>query len=168
MAIAVIGLFAGLRVFGFSLPAQTSPPGPATAALDVRITVQPNQAVRLNWTDLGSNYAYTVWGNGSLAGCDWAPCPNTNTWPIRSLTWIDPRPADTIGRAYRVVAVSLTTGDRGRLVSATLLNSISQTTVAVLLNSAIGTNLGVTFLPTSGVAIYKILYETVDPFAARF
>ena len=158
-AIATVGLCAGLWVFGFSLHAQTSPPGPAMSELRMQITVQSNQTVRLDWTDIGSNYAYAVWNNGSLAGCDWAPCPNANTWPIRSLTWTDPRPIGAIGRAYRVVAVSLTTGDRGRFVSATLLNSIPKTTVAALLSQ-----LGVTLKPTSGVAVYKILYETVDPF----
>ena len=46
MAIAAIGLYAGLGVLSFRCTAQMNSPGPLAAALEVRITVQPNQAVQ--------------------------------------------------------------------------------------------------------------------------
>jgi hypothetical protein len=117
--------------------------------------------VDLSWSGLNSAFAFTVEVSSSQsAGNSWQAAP-ASVWPIRSLSWRDPLRTGQSPRFYRVAATSAN-ADRGKFVSVTSFGLLD---IAEL--KALFAQFGVPLSPATGVNLYKLNYETVNPFLVR-
>ena len=115
----------------------------------------------LGWTDLGSAYTYTVqvrdtWGPGV-----WLSLGPPNQWPITTNGWTDLQPPASGTRFYRVVAQALSV-QRGRLLSTDFIATLTKTDIAT-----VAASYGLPIQAEQDVVVYKLTYETVDPFGGR-
>jgi Secretory lipase len=137
---------------------------PRCVGADVPLSIVQSSVDRfglaLNWSDLGTNSAYTVEVQDSLFGGAWLPAP-ASVWPISSESWKDPRLARNKAEFYRVT-VSPAVAQRGKLLSADSLGLLSAADI-----QAAFTQVGIPLPAGSAVRLYKILYETVNPFNLR-
>ena len=111
----------------------------------------------LSWTHPFAGWTYDVQSQETL-GAPWSPAPGGSG--LGAKAWSETRPAPDGGRWYRVVA-NPPPGSRGRLVSAAKVTSYSVGTLGFLFAFA-----GVPLVPQHDVDVYKLVYETVDPFGA--
>jgi beta propeller repeat protein len=59
----------------------------SAAKLDLFMSMQ---LPTISWTELGTNWCYTVESCSSLVDAAWQPCVPTNQWPISTNTWSVP------------------------------------------------------------------------------
>ena len=145
----LIVCFVGI-VFSTTLEAQT---------LSMKIQSQGDRTVKLNWIDLGDSFTYTVEFRPTLEESNWNPVPRTEGWPARIVSFEDTLEEGVGSRFYRILASPIAQiGDRGKLVSAELVDEVS----AFQLNFALALSGIDSFIAQQGVKIYKINYETID------
>jgi hypothetical protein len=102
---------------------------------------------------------YTIQAQDSLSPGGWAPAP-ASVWPINSLFWKDPRLPQSKAQFYRAVVYPSTPAVRGQIVSATSLGAMSPADI-----QAAFAQIGVPLLrATNGVNLYKLVYQTINPF----
>jgi pimeloyl-ACP methyl ester carboxylesterase len=80
-------------------------------------------------------------------------------YPISSNAWLASSTTNAT-RFFRVLPVPA--AQRGKLISASLSNTLSTATLAFLFNAA-----GVPITPQYSVRLYKVVYETITPLGAR-
>jgi hypothetical protein len=117
--------------------------------------------VRLDWTDSGAGYNYTVQSRDVL-GEDglWVLPEAGQPWPIPFLTWTDQRPPALAARFFRVLAVPA--AQRGMVLSVSAPSSYTRATIGFIFSVA-----GIPIVPQYDVRSYTVVYETIDPVGAR-
>ncbi len=80
------------------LPTELSPS--AFVVLEIRVTEE--DGVSLSWSDLGSNFVYTVEYCDSLTEASWSPCSPVEQWPTAASTWMDMTVSGNGTRFYRI------------------------------------------------------------------
>lgn len=119
--------------------------------------IQPD-GVALEWNaDAGA--AFTVQTRDTFQGGLWVDAPALDPWPITTPRWLDPRPVAG-PRFYRVLAVE--PAQRGRILASSELNRYS-----VLQLNLIFTFGGVPVTALHEVVVYKLVYETLNPWGGR-
>ena len=116
--------------------------------------------VALEWSGAGTNSDYTIQTRAGLGASLWLLPPATNPWPIASTSWTDTTPISNSNRFYRVIAVPL--AQRGKVITNQLGSLLTTNLIALLLNGA-----SVPLAPQYRVQLYKLSYETIDPWGAR-
>ena len=137
------GLWSGIRLGSRAflwlalgwLAVASLPTLPAAPRLSVSSIVSGAGGSVLSWTDLGTNYTYTVQSREVLGTGNWQSCPDPSGWPIQATQWRDTRPANVAARYYRVVAVPVP-GQQGRLISSAIVASMSSIQLAGLFQLA--------------------------------
>ena len=115
--------------------------------------------LQLEWQDAAADRAYTVQTRERLEGGLWVAAPADTPWPLRTLRWVDPRPAGPM-RFYRVLAV--TPAERGKVLATAELGLYSKAQLNFLFQLA-----GVPVTAQYDVAALAVTYETVDPWGGR-
>lgn len=124
---------------------------------DLELSVDASTTA-LKWANLDVPAGYTVETRDSFSPSNgWVPAP-ASVWPISAQSWQDPRLRTGSARFYRLV-VSPAAAERGKLLSATELSSLSPAQI-----QAIYGQVGVPLPAQSGVRLFKLSYETVSPF----
>lgn len=126
-------------------------------AFPLRIQINSNQTATLSWAASQAGRVHLVQFRDSLSGTQWFACPSIYQWPVAATNWTVTNLAAAPSRFYRVVASA--PAERGKLLSSTLVRSMSQFEIALTFSLA-----GIGITPQSGVRIYKLVYETVDPY----
>jgi pimeloyl-ACP methyl ester carboxylesterase len=129
-------------------------------ALRITNTSQVGGALSLAWSDLGPNTAYTVQARDGLDAGLWLNVPATQPWPIQTRSWADARPMTAPMRFYRLRAAPR--AERGKVLSTSLTATYTKSLLAFLLAS-----MNVSMAPQNGVLLYKVVYETIDPWGGR-
>ncbi len=140
-------LFVATCFFGL-VPLRALPP---TVALKTPAKLETG--ARLEWTASSPELEFTVEARNALGTGDWTPLSG-QAWPIPAREFVDG--ADGDSRFYRVVGTPIV-GERGRLISTTLVTNLSQFQIQILFGFG-----GIPITPQSGVKVYKVIYETVD------
>ncbi len=134
------------------------------AAAEPLVAIQQSfiqrSAIGLSWSGLGSDFGYTIEVQDSVIGTMWRPAP-ASVWPIDVAAWVDPRLARSKTQFYRVVA-SVAAAERGRLLGAESLGALSSAQL-----EAAFLQVGVRLPAASAVRLFKIRYETINPFELR-
>lgn len=141
---------AWLACAGLSATAQSAPSFFLTST---------GSGLQLGWPAGPASSAYTIQFQDTLTDGIWRRPDSPVPFPLSSNSWLDPGGLGS-GRFYRLVTVPA--AQRGKLLSATLSNTLSTATLAFLFNAA-----GVTITPQYSVRLYKLDYETVTPLGAR-
>jgi hypothetical protein len=110
--------------------------------------------VVLDWDVPGEGWSFEVEEAGD-AGSAWIPSPGGVTGMTRR--WLDPRVADASSRLFRVISRPPMV-ERGRLISAERTATYSIPTLTFMF--AFG---GVPVTPQHEVEVYRLVYQTVDP-----
>ena len=128
--------------------------------LEITSIVQSTNGIRVVWTNSLPGYAFTLQARDSLSVGNWSNAPTRYRWPGLMNRWVEPGKLLGGARLYRVMAEPAPLPQRGRVLSSTLVQSLSVATIQATLQ-----NYG---LPAAQarwpVRFYKVLYETVDPF----
>lgn len=122
--------------------------------LKVEVPTLETGKVKLAWSVPGDGWSFRVEESGALGGT-WVTAPGGEVGAVRS--WLDGRLAEGDGRVFRVVATAPEV-PRGRLISAEKTAGYTTSQLAFLF--AFG---GVPLTPQYNVDVYKLVYETVDP-----
>ena len=108
--------------------------------------VDPNQVeVRVGGRTVATLLRHRADELGLAEGAPWTPALAAR---------VDAAAAEA--RFYRVVGTPIV-GERGRLISTTLVTNLSQFQIQLIFGFG-----GIPITPQSGVKVYKVLYETVD------
>lgn len=127
-------------------------------SLAVRAEQVATNGVVLNWNSLGADFAYTVQIRDAFAGATpFANAPGA-VWPMPAISWTDTAAAPHSQRFYRLVATPMAPVTRGRLVTSSELPSYSAVDLTLYLMLY-----GIQVSQPSGVDLYKLIYETIDP-----
>ncbi len=127
-------------------------------ALYITGIVRSTNGISITWTNVNPGYAYTVEWTPELGNAPWQPAPFADTWPITTAAWTDQRPEGAAG-FYRVKAEAVQPIDRGKLLFATRLEHLETNMIAQQFESN-----GIPVFPQLPVDVYKLDYETIDPF----
>lgn len=126
-------------------------------ALPPSVHLQPPSesatGVRLEWSSSSPELEFTVESREALDAGKWSPVAGAQ-WPVRGSVHLDSGPAGA--RFYRVLGTPIP-GDRGRILSTTLVTNLTQLQIQLIF--AFG---GVPVTPQTGVKVYRLIYETVD------
>ncbi len=114
---------------------------------------------RLAWDSSLTGMAYTVQFKDTLQDSIWRLPDSGVPFPVGSDSWLDPVPTNVI-RFYRVVGVPV--AQRGKVLSATLSQTLSTSAISLLFTLG-----GVQVTPQYNVRLYKVVYETIDPWGGR-
>ena len=146
------------RGIGFFLIAQM---GWISLAQTLNVSIEDvgERNVRLSWPDLGDGFVYTVEFSEALSSGIWKPLPHENGWPDRILGLTDRLSDGATQRFYRIIATpQATEGERGRLISAESIASVSPLQLNFVLAVA-----GIESIQAEQSArVFKVVYETVD------
>ena len=123
------------------------------------VLTSTGSGLQLSWPAGPASSAYTIQFQDTLTDGIWRRPDSPVPFPLSSNSWVDVAGMGS-GRFYRVVTVPA--AQRGKLLSATLSNTLSTATLSFLFNAA-----GVTITPQYSVRLYKLDYETVTPLGAR-
>jgi hypothetical protein len=126
-------------------------------AADLQIQQAGDGGLLLSWPGQGSNKVYTLQQAGDLTRPYWTPLFPWDDWPITNLTY-----TDTIGaQAARFYRLGIT--ERGRVVSLTLQETISVSTISlIILLAEFQYGIDIPFSAAHSVDIYRVQYETLD------
>jgi hypothetical protein len=114
---------------------------------------------RLSWSDAGAGFDYTLQVRGSVKADPWLTPRGAVPWPLTVREWRTAAPA--FGTAfYRVAAVRHAI--RGQLLPSQGSNLYSSAQINFGLMLA-----GVPMAVTNDVRVYRMVYETVDPWGGR-
>ena len=137
---------------------RSASPQPPTPDLQV---IQPAPGgVGLGWADSGADFDYTIQYRMALGPGAWIAPRWSRPWPVSAREWVDPAAGPAGSRFYRVLAVNR--AQRGAVVRV----DPNGTYPAWMINFALA-NLQVGLTVTNDVDLYKVLYETVDPWGGR-
>jgi hypothetical protein len=114
---------------------------------------------QLNWPSLEAGVAYTVQFQDAIQDQIWRLPDSPVPFPLSSNSWVDVSTTNTT-RFYRVLSVPA--AQRGKILSATLSNTVSTASLAIFFGLA-----GINITPQYDVRLYKIVYETITPWGAR-
>ena len=129
------------------------------ASLQLSISPNPTNLIGLQWTDLGSNYSYIVQSRPNVSAGAWLNHPPTYLQSGRTNSWTPSIPPPFATQFYRISGSNAPAAGRGKLRSSTLTHTYTTFEIAFIFAQA-----GVQLTPTYAVKLYKVLYETVDPF----
>jgi Secretory lipase len=130
-----------------------------TNLLRISAVSRSDNGWRLAWDSSLTGRAYTVQFKDALQDGIWR-LPNSGVpFPVSADTWLDPAPTNLI-RFYRVVGVP--SAQRGEVLSAKLSQTLSASAIGLLFTLA-----GVPVTPQYNVQLYKVVYETIDPWGGR-
>jgi Secretory lipase len=146
-------LLVSFALLSRSILAQT----PAT----LQLNASGNGAIgwHLSWPSNSADLSYTVQFQDTVQDVIWRSPSSPVPFPLSSNSWTDPFRTN-LSRLYRVVGVP--SAQRGKIISATLTNTLSTANLAILFGLA-----GVNITPQYDVRLYKIVYETITPLGAR-
>ena len=149
--------FAGVLAGLFLVAAHCQP----TSQFSIESISLSAEGVQLNWADQGQSQAYTVQSRDNLGEAIWLTVRAAQPWPISSPQWLDQRPLASGTRFYRILSVGAS--QRGKVLGVTSVGTYSTNTINFLLglNGITGQNV------QYGAALYKLDYETVDPWGGR-
>jgi hypothetical protein len=137
---------------------------PLRAAEDPVVTVVDSSADRfgftLNWSNAGSQFGYTVEVRDSLSAGAWSPAP-ASVWPMPGTVWKDPRLANGAAQFYRVVTLAAA-ARRGGLLGADSMGVLSPADIQKAFS-----DIGIPLPVGGGVRLYRVRYETINPFDLR-
>lgn len=139
-------------------PCAEAQDGLGSPTLTVAARRLPAGALRLEWPSLGPDLAYTVQTRDRFGDGLWVLAPSGVPWPTALTEWTAPREAGM--QFFRVLAVPM--AERGKILSATLLDTLSRVTIQFLFNSA-----GIPIQAQYDVQVYKLVYETIGPWGGR-
>jgi pimeloyl-ACP methyl ester carboxylesterase len=125
----------------------------------ISATEPPGTDVTLRWSNAGAGWAYTVQTRASLDKGVWLSRSDRRPWPITEEEWTD-SPGAGPTRFYRLLAVPV--AERGRLLTVSHAATMTLPEIALLLGFA-----EIPVAPQYPVEIYKLVYETVDPWGGR-
>lgn len=149
-----VGFVVGVPTLAAEPLLAVASPGQVRATLD-------SAGIQLTWPSLTNNAAYTVESLATWSGQSaWSPAP-ASVWPVASLTWHDPLLPLGEARFYRVTS-SPVLAVRGRLLSTTALGPLTPAQI-----QAIYSQNGVPIPAEGGVQLFKLTYETINPFNVR-
>jgi hypothetical protein len=112
---------------------------------------------QLNWSFPFAGWTYEVQSQEQLGG-PWSVAPFGSG--LVQPTWSETRPGAHASRWYRVAATP-PPGTRGRLVSAVKFTSYTKLTLTFFYQLQ-----GIPLVPQYDVDVYKLVYETIDPYGA--
>ncbi len=138
-------------------PAATAQP---TGPVQIATAPLAPSGLALQWTDAGTNTAYTVQAREGWGESLWLLPPATNPWPVAGTSWVETTPTTNTSRFYRVIAVPA--AQRGRVLTNAFVRTVSTFEISLLLGY-----LQVSLTPQFPVDLYKVQYETIDPLGAR-
>lgn len=142
--VVTCGFGAGVAAVADGLPSR----------LQLALPTLESGRVRLQWEVPGVGWKFQIEEAEALGG-PWVTAPGGQELTAR--TWLDERPAVGSGRVYRVVA-SPPEVARGRMISSEKIATYSTANLVFLF--AFG---GVPVTPQHEVEVYRVVYETVDP-----
>jgi hypothetical protein len=134
--------------------------GQSAAAPQITGLTLSGQTALLTWTPASQGQAFTVQYRDLLSDGVWLNGWGSQPWPIAVSQWADLEPPQGRLRFYRVLAVPA--AQRGKLLASTTTTSLSLFELTLLLVAQ-----GIPVTPQYGVKVYKLVYETVDPFGGR-
>jgi hypothetical protein len=114
---------------------------------------------QLIWPTNGTGVAYTVQYQDTVQDGIWRSPDSPVPFPLSSNAWFDLSTSNS-ARFYRVLSVPA--AQRGKLLSASISNTLSTTTLAFLFSAA-----GLNITSQYNVRLYKLVYETITPLGAR-
>jgi pimeloyl-ACP methyl ester carboxylesterase len=114
----------------------------------------------VHWNDAGPGFVYSVQSRQSLDEGIWLTRSQERPWPTPALQWQIDLDDEAARSFYRVLAVPAAT--RGDLISITALPSLSLFEIGFLFVAA-----EIPVVPQHAVDVYKIVYETIDPWGGR-
>src|SRR5678810_617064 len=146
-------LLVSFALLSRSILAQTPP--------TLQLNASGNGAIgwHLSWPSNSADLSYTVQFQDTVQDVIWRSPSSPVPFPLSSNSWTDPFRTN-LSRLYRVVSVPA--AQRGKIISATLTNTVSAVNLAILFGLA-----GVNVTPQYDVRLYKIVYETITPLGAR-
>lgn len=147
------GLGMGLLALALSVASEVSAEG-LPSRLNVGTPVLEGGRVKLAWEIPGSGWRFRVEESATVGG-NWVLASGGEVGTAR--TWTDSAPAVDAGRVFRVLAEPPPVV-RGNLVSATKTTTYTTATLTFLFAFA-----GVPLTPQHNVDVYKVVYDTVDP-----
>lgn len=121
--------------------------------VEMKPPVRGAAGTQLEWNASTPELEFTVEVRDALGSGEWLPLPGVS-WPRTERQMLDG--GDSGARFYRVVGTPIV-GQRGRVVSATLVTNLSQLQIQLIFTFA-----SIPISPQSGVKVYKLIYETVD------
>lgn len=131
----------------------------AQTPLAIQLDFDASLKAEIAWTPHSEPSLYTVQSIDKL-GDTWKPIPPIGQWPIEATQFVDPRASFLpTARFYRVLADPLPKPERGRLISSEKVDTLTLDEVIEWLD-IIGIS---AFEAQSGVNLYYVLYETIDP-----
>ena len=122
------------------------------------LSATPNGWI-LGWESSLTDTAYTVQFQDSLQDGIWRLPASETPFPVTSNQWLDPTLTNS-ARLYRVLGVPA--AQRGKVLSSSLQKTMSTLQLGLLF--ALG---GVPVTPRYSVRLYKVVYETIDPWGGR-
>lgn len=147
-------------LLGFSLAAVVVATGQTPSRPHLDSVIRHRTGATLAWSDPVPDRAYTVQAWNGDGAPFWltprAPVP----WPATEHQWTDITASESAKRFYRVLAV--TRADRGRLMNSVALGSYTAFQINIALSLA-----GIPLTASHDVEVYKLVYETIDPFGSR-
>jgi pimeloyl-ACP methyl ester carboxylesterase len=128
--------------------------------ISLTITAGPSPATELSlrWNDAGPDWHYSVQSRPALNQGVWLTRSDQRPWPVIQPEWsgLTSDPA----QFYRVLTVPA--ADRGRLLAFDLESPITLPEITILLQLA-----EIPLTPLYEVELYRLVYETVDPWGGR-
>jgi pimeloyl-ACP methyl ester carboxylesterase len=135
---------------------------PTANAQGLRITdcIRTTNGLVMKWTNAVAGQSYTLQSRERTTNSLWLMLDTPKPWPIVETQWNETIVSTQVMRLYRVVAVAPAT--RGKLLSATLVQSYTTSTLNMLFGAY-----GVPITAQFGVKFYKVVYETIDPLGGQ-
>jgi hypothetical protein len=126
--------------------------------LQLKIVDAPDQQRHVRWNDLGADWGYTLEARDALSATTAFASPAGTIWPTRRIDWRIIPGGDPAQQFFRVRATQLTSVERGKLISSSLITNYASSTLALFFAFY-----GIPVTQPSGVELYKVIYQTIDP-----
>jgi hypothetical protein len=114
----------------------------------------------VRWTDAGPGFNYSVQARESLERGIWLTRSQQRPWPTPGWQWEIDLGHEPDRSFYRVLAVPAAA--RGEVIAVTALPSLEVFEITLIFLFA-----GIPVTPQYGVNVYKVVYETIDPWGGR-
>jgi hypothetical protein len=125
--------------------------------INLKISMDQGQPV-LSWPGQGDGKVYTLQHRPGLHRPNWVPVFPWDQWPITGTSFTDSIGPET-ARYYRLAVV-----ERGRVASVTLQETVGTFLINLKILGAENLyGINIPFTASYGVDVYRIDYETVDP-----
>src|SRR5512147_3068999 len=122
------GLALALLIVHACLAAQGS-------ELEITSIVPSTNGIKVVWTNSLPGYAFTLQTRDSLSLGNWSNAPTRYRWPGLMNHWVEPGTPRAGARLYRVMAEPTPVPQRGRVLSATLVQSLPIATIQATLQN---------------------------------